>query len=109
MLIYHYKILPHALIQNWLVNTLISHHAQRGFIAKRFANHLSDKIDDMTVINQVLAIRNELADLYQAREFAKAVKLIMTVVDEVNQYVDTAKPWLLAKEDGKDNELHQVC
>lgn len=80
-----------------------------GFIAKRFANHLSDKIDDMTVINQVLAIRNELADLYQAREFAKAVKLIMTVVDEVNQYVDTAKPWLLAKEDGKDNELHQVC
>lgn len=80
-----------------------------GFIAKRFANRLSDKIDDMTVINQVLAIRNELADLYQAREFAKAVKLIMTVVDEVNQYVDTAKPWLLAKEDGKDNELHQVC
>lgn len=80
-----------------------------GFIAKRFANRLSDKIDDMTVVNQVLAIRNELADLYQAREFAKAVKLIMTVVDEVNQYVDTAKPWLLAKEDGKDNELHQVC
>lgn len=80
-----------------------------GFIAKRFANRLSDKIDDMTVINQVLAIRNELADLYQAREFAKAVKLIMTVVDEVNQYVDTAKPWLLAKEEGKDNELHQVC
>lgn len=80
-----------------------------GFIAKRFANRLSDKIDDMTVINQVLAIRNELAELYQAREFAKAVKLIMTVVDEVNQYVDTAKPWLLAKEEGKDNELHQVC
>lgn len=80
-----------------------------GFIAKRFANRLSDKIDDLTLINQVLAIRNELADLYQAREFAKAVKLIMTAVDEVNQYVDNAKPWLLAKEEGKDSELHQVC
>lgn len=80
-----------------------------GFISKRFANQLANSIDDLCLIEKVLVIRSELAQLYQAREFAKAVKLIMAIVDDVNQYVDNVKPWLLAKEDGKEHELHQVC
>ena len=31
------------------------------------------------------------------------------MIDEINQYVDTVKPWILAKEEGQENELHQVC
>lgn len=80
-----------------------------GFISKRFNNQLAAELSDTSLIEQILAIKNELADLYQAREFSKAVKLIMSVVDVINQYVDNAKPWLLAKEEGKDNELLQVC
>ena len=64
---------------------------------------------DQELINGVLAIKTELAGLFQEREFAKAIKLIMRVVDEVNLYVDNHKPWLLAKEDGKEQELHLVC
>ena len=79
-----------------------------GFISKRFNNRLAASIDQ-DLINGVLAIKTELAELFQEREFAKAIKLIMRVVDEVNLYVDNHKPWLLAKEDGKEQELHLVC
>lgn len=80
-----------------------------GFISKKFANKLADKIDDMTLLDSILSIRSELDNLYQSREFAKAIKSIMAKVDDVNLYVDNQKPWLLAKEEGRENELHQVC
>lgn len=79
-----------------------------GFISKRFNNRLAASLDQ-ELINGVLAVKTELAGLFQEREFAKAIKLIMRVVDEVNLYVDNHKPWLLAKEDGKEQELHLVC
>lgn len=79
-----------------------------GFISKRFNNRLAASVDQ-ELINGVLAVKTELAGLFQEREFAKAIKLIMRVVDEVNLYVDNHKPWLLAKEDGKEQELHLVC
>lgn len=80
-----------------------------GFLSKRFANKLANQLQDDSLLFHLLALRNDLTDLYQTREFAKALKLIMSAVDEVNQYVDNVKPWLLAKESGKDEELHQVC
>lgn len=99
-----------AKINSELVGKYINIAARSaGFIAKRFANKLADRIDDESLLIHVLSIRNEVAELFQAREFAKAVRLIMKIVDDVNQYVDQAKPWILAKEAGKDLELQQVC
>lgn len=99
-----------AKINSELVGKYINIAARSaGFIAKRFANKLADRIDDESLLIHVLSIRNEVAELFQAREFAKAVRLIMKIVDDVNQYVDQAKPWILAKEVGKDLELQQVC
>lgn len=99
-----------AKINSELVGKYINIAARSaGFIAKRFANKLADRVDDESLLIHVLSIRNEVAELFQAREFAKAVRLIMKIVDDVNQYVDQAKPWILAKEAGKDLELQQVC
>ena len=80
-----------------------------GFITKRFENKLAAQIDDDNVLFHLLTSRSDLADLFQAREFAKAVKMIMGSVDDVNQYVDNVKPWLLAKDSASEAELHQVC
>ncbi|RTL11485.1 MAG: methionine--tRNA ligase [Neisseriaceae bacterium] len=79
-----------------------------GFISKRFNNRLATSLD-RELINDVLTIKDELASLYREREFAKAIKLIMRIVDEVNLYVDNHKPWLLAKEADKEQELNIVC
>ncbi|WP_374536719.1 methionine--tRNA ligase [Chitinimonas taiwanensis] len=51
----------------------------------------------------------QLANLFEAREFSRALRLVMALTDEVNQYVDQVKPWELAKQEGRDAELHGAC
>lgn len=105
-----------ARINSELVGKFVNIAARSaGFLAKRFDNRLAQQVSCSenesipNILACVLAIQNELAEFYQSREFSKAIKLVMSVVDEVNQYVDNVKPWLLAKDEAKQDELHQVC
>jgi methionyl-tRNA synthetase len=50
-----------------------------------------------------------IKDAFEAREFGKAIRLIMSLADEINQYVDTKKPWELAKDPANNQELQDVC
>jgi len=50
-----------------------------------------------------------IADFYESREFAKAVRQIMELADLVNAYVDENKPWELAKDPQGAAKLHEVC
>ncbi len=79
-----------------------------GFISKRFNSTLGAVVDN-ELLQQCRSLKLELAELYATREFAKSLKLVMQLVDEVNQYVDTKKPWLLAKDPTKEDELLLVC
>jgi len=56
-----------------------------------------------------ITANEEIAKCYENREFNKAMREIMALADKANQYIDEKKPWLIAKEEGKDQELHQVC
>ncbi len=80
-----------------------------GFIAKRFGNRLSDNCAEPDLFAEFINVNQAIADLYEAREFAKAMREIMALADKANAYIDEHKPWLLAKEEGKDKELHDVC
>jgi methionyl-tRNA synthetase len=97
-------------INSELVGKFINIAARSSsFINKYFSNKLAPTIIDKALLNSVLAIKDEVAYLYGQREYAKAIKLIMTTTDEINLYVDVMKPWLLAKDVEKHTELHQVC
>ena len=48
-------------------------------------------------------------ELYEQREFGKALREIMLLADRVNGYVDQNKPWELAKQANNDAVLHDVC
>ena len=50
-----------------------------------------------------------IAANFEAREFGKALREIMEIADVTNQYVDENKPWVLAKDETKLAELHEVC
>ncbi|MBK8814082.1 MAG: methionine--tRNA ligase [Methylococcaceae bacterium] len=80
-----------------------------GFIAKRFDNRLSANCSEPALFAEFINANGTIADLYEAREFAKAMREIMGLADKANAYIDDKKPWLLAKEDGKDQELLDVC
>lgn len=57
----------------------------------------------------ILEESENIASLYENREFSKAVKKIMMVADLANQYIDENKPWILAKQEDKKHRLHEVC
>jgi methionyl-tRNA synthetase len=80
-----------------------------GFIAKRFDNQLSSICAEPELFQAFTAANEEIAQFYENREFGKAMREIMALADKVNQYIDEKKPWLMAKEEGKEQELQQVC
>lgn len=80
-----------------------------GFIHKRFEGKLASAIDNLELVNTLQAASTEIAELFEAREYGRAMRDIMALADAANQYVDTNKPWELAKQEGKETELHQVC
>jgi methionyl-tRNA synthetase len=80
-----------------------------GFISKRFNGQLAPAAADLPAIKSIQEAAGRIAELYEAREFAKAMREIMALTDAANQYVDSVKPWELAKQEGKEVELHAAC
>ncbi|MBT9488047.1 MAG: methionine--tRNA ligase [Rubrivivax sp.] len=82
-----------------------------GFLSKRFDGHLSADlgVEGRVLLDGLRAHQATIEGLYDSREFGRAVREIMGLADRVNEYVDTHKPWELAKQAGQDAALHDVC
>ena len=81
-----------------------------GFIAKRFGGQLGQvSADGQALLSALQAATPSIAAFYDQREYAKALREIMLLTDKVNSYVDQHKPWDLAKQEGQDARLHDVC
>ena len=80
-----------------------------GFINKRFANTLSTQCSEAALFQEFVDANTTIAALYEGREFGKAMREIMALADKANQYIDEKKPWLVAKQENQDAELHDIC
>ena len=80
-----------------------------GFISKRFNGQLAPAAAELPAIKSIQEAAGRIAELYEGREFGKAMREIMALADAANQYVDSVKPWELAKQEGKEVELHAAC
>ena len=82
-----------------------------GFLTKRFAGRLSSDlgVEGRALLDGLRAHASTVAELYETREFGKALREVMLLADRVNEYVDQHKPWELAKQQGMDAALHDVC
>ena len=79
-----------------------------GFIAKRFEGRLKD-VSGSALLAKLAAESDNIAEQYENREYARALRDIMALADIVNEYVDANKPWELAKQEGQEERLHEVC
>ena len=79
-----------------------------GFIAKRFEGRLKN-VSGSALLAKLAAESDNIAEQYENREYARALRDIMALADAVNEYVDANKPWELAKQEGQDERLHEVC
>ena len=80
-----------------------------GFITKRFGGKLAATLPENSVLTDMQAAALPLAEAFEAREYAKALREVMVLADRVNAYVDANKPWELAKQEGQEARLHEVC
>ena len=80
-----------------------------GFLLKRFGGKIDDAAMNDELLVQLRSASTHIAELYEAREYGKAMRAIMELTDAVNVFIDANKPWELARIEGQDAELHRVC
>ena len=81
-----------------------------GFISKRFEGKLGAVSEDgHALLAQLQNGLAAIADLFDQRDYAKALRDAMALADRVNEYVDANKPWELAKKPDMDARLQDVC
>jgi methionyl-tRNA synthetase len=81
-----------------------------GFLAKKFDHKLGTISDDgHQLISLISSQKESMEELYETRDFGKVLRETMLLADRVNVYVDANKPWELAKKEGMEARLHDVC
>ncbi len=80
-----------------------------GFISKRFDGRLAAGLPDQALFERFTAANAVIAEAFEAREYSRAVREIMTLADRANQYIDEQAPWVVAKQDGREAELQGIC
>ncbi len=80
-----------------------------GFISKRFNGQLAKTCVEPDLYDTFVRAGEEIAGLYEKREFGQAMREIMALADKANQYIDEKKPWALAKQEGQELTVQAVC
>lgn len=93
-------------VVNKIVN-LASRNA--GFISKRFDGMLSNECAEPALYQEFIDARDSIANLFEKREFSRAIREITALADKANQYIDEKAPWVLAKQEGQEAALQSIC
>jgi len=80
-----------------------------GFLVKRFGGVVSDEAMSNPLLKEIVSSSEKIADLYEGREYAKALRTVMELADKVNGFVDENKPWEIAKDPEREADLQRVC
>ncbi|QWD81016.1 methionine--tRNA ligase [Polynucleobacter sp. MWH-S4W17] len=80
-----------------------------GFLVKRFDGVVSDEAMSNPLLKEIAGASEKIAELYEGREYAKALRTVMELADKVNGFVDENKPWEIAKDPEREADLQRVC
>lgn len=80
-----------------------------GFLHKKFNNQLAKTLPAPDLFESFIACENDIAAAFEAREYQRAIRHIMELADKANQYIDEKKPWILAKDPDKSEEVQGIC
>ena len=80
-----------------------------GFLRKKFDNRMSGSCAEPDLVQSFISAGDEIAALYEAREFNRAMREIIALADRANQYIDDKKPWVMAKDDTQADAVQDVC
>jgi methionyl-tRNA synthetase len=93
-----------------LVNKVVNIASRcAGFLTKKFDGQLADELAEPALYADAVAAGTGIAEAYEKREYARAMREIMALADKANQYIDAAEPWVLAKQEGMEPEVQACC
>ncbi|MGB2130510.1 MAG: methionine--tRNA ligase, partial [Marinobacterium sp.] len=93
-----------------LVNKVVNIASRcAGFIKKKFDGQLDTTLATPALYQEAIELADVVADAYEKREYGRAMREIMHLADKANQYIDTAEPWVMAKQEGKEAEVQASC
>ncbi|APE29542.1 methionine--tRNA ligase [Halomonas aestuarii] len=80
-----------------------------GFVKKLGSGRLAAHCSEPEMVALFIAAGDQIAEDFEAREFGRAMRRIMELADEANTYIAEAEPWVLAKQDGREQEVLEIC
>jgi methionyl-tRNA synthetase len=98
-----------ARVNSDIVGKLVNIASRCAGFVQRGGGRLATQLPDPQLYAEFAALRSTIADLYEARDYSAAIRGIMGLADRANQYVDTHKPWALARDPAKAAEVLGVC
>ena len=79
------------------------------FINKDFDNKLSKDVGNKSLLDTMLSKKDEIISNYESRNFATNIRIITSLSDEVNKYLDEEKPWVKIKDQGTKESVQTIC
>jgi methionyl-tRNA synthetase len=99
-----------ARVNSDLVGKLINIASRcAGFITRRFDGRLADALADQDLFAEFAGASETIAGHFEKREFSKAMRIVMSLADKANRYIDDHKPWVMAKDEERSAEVQLVC
>jgi methionyl-tRNA synthetase len=98
-----------ARVNSDIVGKLVNIASRCAGFVQRAGGKLAAELPDPGLYQEFAALRATIGELYDARDYSAAIRGIMGLADRANQYVDTNKPWALAKDPAKAAEVLAVC
>jgi len=79
------------------------------FINKDFNNSLANELQNESLIKKCLSRKSEITDNYENRNFSSNIRIISSMADEINKYLDEEKPWVKIKNDDEKLLVQKIC
>ena len=80
-----------------------------GFLKKRFDNTLAAEQEAPELLSDLLDARRSIAAHFEGRDYNRAIREVIALADKVNQFIDEKQPWVLAKDEANNAQVHRIC
>lgn len=80
-----------------------------GFVHRVAQGRLAEALPEPALFDEFAAASEDIAAAYEGREYSRAIRQIMALADQANRYIDDKKPWVVAKQDGSDDQVQAIC
>ncbi|MEO7774674.1 MAG: methionine--tRNA ligase [Steroidobacteraceae bacterium] len=98
-----------ARVNSDIVGKLVNIASRCAPFVERSGGKLATSLPDAALHAGFTAQSEAIAKLFESREYANAVREIMALADRANQYVDQMKPWIVAKDPARVDEVRGIA